>query len=190
ILHLHAHHFVDLYRHSALREVIVELANGAGAEPRLFESIWIECGGKGGAALSALPEFEDFRALRLQSLVVGVTIVDYADVDRPEVQLLNQRCEFRIILVNVDVRVNGTNFRKAFQERPLVACLKLKCLSRKLNGRELQASNDHHCHKRRHKNEPEHLHGPPDEPSLYESASNICDTALLRLTSRNPAPPL
>ena len=50
ILHLHAHHFVDLYRHSALREVIVELANGAGAEPRLFESIWIERGGKGGAA--------------------------------------------------------------------------------------------------------------------------------------------
>jgi hypothetical protein len=84
-LHLHAHYFVNLHRYSASGEVTIELANRACAESRPFESIWIERSRKRGAASRTFTKFENLGALGLKALVVGIAIIDYTDVDRPQI---------------------------------------------------------------------------------------------------------
>ena len=135
ILHLHAHHLINLHRHRTLREVLVQLANRAGAEPRLFKLIRAERGAEGDAAASTLPDFENLRPLRLQALEVGIPIVDDADVDRAQVQALDQGIEFRIILVDVSVYIDRLDFRKALEQRTLIACRGPGFLSCYQNGK-------------------------------------------------------
>lgn len=66
-------------------------------------------------------DLKNFRPLRLQSLEVGVPIVDYADVHRAQVEALDQGIEFGIVLVNVSVYIDGLDPREALEQRALVA---------------------------------------------------------------------
>src|ERR1700722_11694452 len=141
-LHLHAHHFIDLHGHGPLGKVIVKLANRPGAEPWLFESVRAEGGAEGHATPRALPDLEHRRPLRLQVPEVGIPVVDHADVNCAQVQALDQGIERRIILVDVNVRINGSDLREVLEQRTLVACGSLGLRSREQYMRKLHTGHD------------------------------------------------
>jgi hypothetical protein len=101
-------------------KVIINLSDGACREPRLLESVRIECSRESSAAARTPANRKNLTSLWLQTFGVGIAIVNDADVNSSHVQVLKECQEFWIILIDMSVRVNGKNFCEPGQQSRLI----------------------------------------------------------------------
>ena len=65
-------------------------------------------------------DFKNFCPLRLQPPVVGIPIVDHADVDGTQIQTPDQIIEFWIVLIDMSVCIDRLNPREVLEQGTLI----------------------------------------------------------------------